>query len=74
MIKNLLLKNFQSHIDSKIEFDSGFNVICGSSDSGKSALLRALMWVIANRPSGDSIKNWNTDENSNEYSEWLKTA
>ena len=62
MIKNLSLTNFQSHRNSKIEFDPGFNVISGSSDSGKSSILRALMWVIKNRPTGEGIKNWDTDE------------
>ena len=59
MIKNIYIKNFQSHVDSKIEFTDGLNIITGSSDSGKSSVLRALLWVVNNRPSGDSIRNWN---------------
>ncbi len=35
------------------------NVITGTSDSGKTATLRALSWLINNRPSGDAFKNWN---------------
>jgi len=34
----------------------GLNVIIGESDSGKSAILRALRWVIANKPSGDAYR------------------
>jgi exonuclease SbcC len=36
------------------------NVITGSSDSGKSAIIRALMWALKNRPSGESFKTWGT--------------
>ncbi len=58
MIKSIALTNFQNHKFSELEFDNGLNVIKGTSDSGKSAVLRALIWVIKNRPSGDSVKNW----------------
>jgi DNA repair protein SbcC/Rad50 len=34
------------------------NVITGTSDSGKTAILRSLSWLINNRPSGDAFKNW----------------
>jgi exonuclease SbcC len=57
MIKSLSLQNFQSHADSTLEFDPGVNVIVGSSDSGKTAILRALKWLIWNRPSGDSFRS-----------------
>jgi DNA repair protein SbcC/Rad50 len=62
MINTLEIKNFQSHIDSIIDFDKGFNVITGASDAGKSAIIRSLLWVITNRPQGDSFKNWNSDK------------
>jgi len=52
MIKELSIQNFQSHADTKLEFDKGVNVIVGSSDSGKTAILRALFWVLENRPTG----------------------
>jgi chromosome segregation ATPase len=59
MINNLTIKNFQSHQDTNLEFDKGLNIIVGSSDSGKSAIIRALNWIINNKPSGDSfISNW----------------
>jgi DNA repair exonuclease SbcCD ATPase subunit len=59
MIQELLIKNFQSHKDSTLEFDKGVNIIVGSSDSGKSAIIRALRWLKDNRPSGDSFRsNW----------------
>jgi DNA repair protein SbcC/Rad50 len=60
MIKEISIQNFQSHKQTTISFVDGLNVITGSSDSGKSSVLRALLWVVNNRPSGDSIKNWNS--------------
>lgn len=59
MINQLEIENFQAHRHSLIEFNKGVNVITGTSDAGKSAILRALRWVIYNRPNGDSFKNWN---------------
>jgi DNA repair exonuclease SbcCD ATPase subunit len=43
MIKSLVLKNFQSH----------------KEDSGKTAFIRALRWLVWNRPLGDEMRsNW----------------
>lgn len=58
MLKSISIKNFQSHKNTEILFSDGLNVISGSSDSGKSSIIRAIRWVTENRPSGDSIKNW----------------
>jgi DNA repair exonuclease SbcCD ATPase subunit len=59
MIKQLNIQNFQSHKDTSIDFSDGVNIIVGASDSGKSAIIRALKWLHWNRPSGDAIRsNW----------------
>lgn len=58
MINKVKIQNFQSHANSELEFHPGVNVIIGASDSGKSAIIRSLNWVVRNRPSGDSIKSW----------------
>lgn len=55
MIKDLYIHNFQSHDSTEMEFDPGLNVIVGPSDSGKSAIIRALRWLIWNRPMGDAF-------------------
>lgn len=55
MIYSIDIKNFQSHAESKLEFDPGFNVIVGTSDSGKTAILRALRWVVTNKPAGTAF-------------------
>jgi exonuclease SbcC len=57
MIKSLSISNFQSHEKSKLEFSPGVNIIVGSSDSGKTAIIRAMRWVSWNRPSGDAIRS-----------------
>lgn len=62
MIRTLSIKNFQSHKNSKLEFEPGVNVIIGSSDSGKTAIVRALRWLIWNRPAGDEFRSrWGGD-------------
>ena len=45
-IKKIILQNFQSHKYSIVELDEQLNVIVGPSDSGKSAIIRALKWVL----------------------------
>lgn len=50
--KKLVIENFQSHEYTEIDFSQGLNVFVGPSDSGKSAILRALRWVLFNQPRG----------------------
>lgn len=62
MIKSFSIKNFQSHKNTKLEFHTGVNAIVGNSDVGKTAILRAMNWVINNKPGGDSFRsNWGGD-------------
>jgi len=56
MLNKLVLKNFQSHKNTELKLTEGINVITGSSDSGKSAILRALHLIIENRPSGEAYR------------------
>ena len=59
MIQSIHIKNFQSHQNTRLEFHPGLNAILGVSDSGKSAILRALHWTRENRPMGDAhISKW----------------
>lgn len=55
MFKNLSIKNFRTHKDSKLNFHPGVNVIVGLSRSGKTNIFRALRWLFFYRPVGDSI-------------------
>lgn len=56
MIDQFEIVNFQAHQLSNLEFDPGVNVIQGTSNSGKSSIIRALRWLILNQPRGDSFK------------------
>lgn len=44
-ISSLRLRNFQKHKDLSVSFSPGVNVITGHTNSGKSAIIRALRWV-----------------------------
>lgn len=62
MIRSIKIQNFQSHENTKLEFCNGVNIIVGPSDSGKTAILRALNWLVNNRPMGDDFRsNWGGD-------------
>ena len=61
MIDSLTLKNFQCHSNRKIKFEKNVNTIVGSSDTGKSAIIRALKWGVFNRPSGNAFCTHGTD-------------
>jgi DNA repair protein SbcC/Rad50 len=61
-LKSLGIVNFLNHKELLVEFCPGFNVIAGDSDSGKSAVLRAISWITNNDPTGDAIKNWNAEK------------
>jgi len=55
MITSITLRNFQSHPDNTLDLHPGVNVIGGASDSGKSAILRALNWNANNKPNHDNF-------------------
>ena len=57
MIKAINIHNFQSHKFTALALDPGLNVIVGSTDSGKSSIIRALRWLIWNRPMGDAFRS-----------------
>ena len=63
MFTKIEIKNFQSHKNTTLEFDKGVNVICGETDNGKSAVIRAIRWVVENQPQGTEKinSNWNED-------------
>lgn len=55
MIKKLRIKNFQKHKKLDIKFSDKVTTIVGKSDAGKSSVLRSLLWLISNKPKGDSF-------------------
>lgn len=58
MIKQIKINNFQSHKKAELVLTPGVNVIVGSSDSGKSALIRGLRWLLYGQPRGDAFRSW----------------
>lgn len=53
------IHNFQSHKDTVLELSPTVNSLEGVSDSGKSAILRAMLWCLTNEPDGIGIaSNW----------------
>lgn len=57
MITKLTLNHFQAHADSELVLGPGVNVITGQSNVGKSSIIRALIWLLCNRPSGESFRS-----------------
>lgn len=55
MIKELLIKNFEAHDKFKAKLDPGITTFTGATDAGKSSIIRAIQWVVLNRPLGDSF-------------------
>jgi len=58
MLYKIQISNFQSHENTSLDLHSGVNVICGRTDGGKSAILRAVRWAIENRPQGEEFRSW----------------
>lgn len=57
MIDGIKIKGFQSHQETYVELGAGLNVITGPSDSGKTAIMRAIKWVAFNEPAGEAFVN-----------------
>lgn len=57
MFKSVEIKNFQSHKNTKLEFVPALNIIKGQNEQGKTAVIRALNWVINNVPSGGNFRS-----------------
>jgi len=74
MIESLSVKNFQSHENTKLEFTSGINIILGRSQAGKTALLRALLWLVTNRPSGLRFRSHFADDSPTEVTAALRKS
>lgn len=51
-IKRITLENFQSHPFTTIEFSPSINVFLGRGNRGKTAIIRAILWVFFNEPQG----------------------
>lgn len=61
MIERLQLRDFQAYERLSVEFDPRITAIVGPSDVGKSSVLRALRWVVENRPLGVGFSRHGSD-------------
>jgi DNA repair exonuclease SbcCD ATPase subunit len=61
-ISRIILENFQSYKYEEIDLKPGLNIILGSSDSGKSAILRAISFVLYNYPKNNTLIHQGTSE------------
>ncbi|PGQ88218.1 AAA family ATPase [Priestia megaterium] len=52
-IKEVEVVNFQSIKQLKVKLVNGTNAFVGESNSGKTALIRAIRWCLRNKPNGD---------------------
>ncbi|MFH1609681.1 MAG: AAA family ATPase, partial [Candidatus Bipolaricaulota bacterium] len=55
MIERLQISDFQCHERLRVDFDPRITTVIGDSDVGKSAVLRALRWLVLNKPRGDGF-------------------
>ena len=55
MLRKLSLRNFQAHRRLDIGLDPGITTIVGPTDAGKSAVIRALLWLLTNQPAGNEF-------------------
>lgn len=62
MIEKLQIRGFGANEKLDVEFSPNVTSIVGKSFIGKSWMLRALRWVMRNKPAGDSFINWDSDE------------
>lgn len=54
-ITDVSLYNFQSHKETHVSFIDGVNGLVGTSDAGKSTVLRAIQWCLTNHFSGTNF-------------------
>lgn len=56
MLHRVKIQNFQCHKHADIQFDDKITVLLGNNNVGKSAIIRAIKWVLFNsRPTGTFI-------------------
>lgn len=61
MISELMLEGFQKHTQRVLRFEPGLNIVVGESDTGKSAIIRALRWFALHEPTSvDLIQHGKT--------------
>jgi len=55
MIESVEITNFQGHQFLKVEFDKKVTTLTAPSDTGKSAIIRAMLWALLNESPGSGF-------------------
>ena len=58
MLKSIKIVNFQAHKRLEVDFDPHVTCLVGPTDAGKTAAVRALLWLVTNQPQGDAFLRW----------------
>lgn len=66
MISQLRLINFQIFVDRTFKFYPGTNIIIGENNGGKSSIIRAIYWILNNKPAGDWMRRFDLDKDEGE--------
>lgn len=61
MWKSVKIKNFQIHKNLELDLKYGVNIIAGSSDSGKSSLIRAIVSLLTNKNFSSDYATWGSE-------------
>ena len=59
-LKGVKLLNLQSHDKNSFKFSPFLNTIVGTTDSGKSSLLRGIIQLITNKMKWDDLRRWDS--------------
>ena len=62
MISKIQLRNFKCYKKKDIVLSPYVNIIIGANAIGKSTILRSIRWLAKNKPSGDSVINWDANK------------
>lgn len=57
MLESVELRNIQKHKNLKLDFVAGINIICGSTDAGKTSIIRGLLWNALNQGTSEKLLN-----------------
>lgn len=68
IIKEISLKNFKSHRNTKIQFEKGINLIAGGNGAGKSSILEAILVALYGVRQGYARKSDLVMTGASEYS------
>lgn len=52
MLEQITIRNFQAHEDLILPIEPTLTIIRGPTDAGKSSVIRAIRWLMFNRPGG----------------------